>query len=283
VSLTAGTFTHATITVNSQGCITAITNGEPELYTPDECCGDSGGGGAAGARGPKGDPGAAATVSVQETIGTGATWSVENIGTPSAAVFKFTAPAPSTGGGGTTSGYSGTVGGFTIQAGLVKAAPSSIVESVEAKKQGDRASLFSFQAIPDLQNLSEYDITLNLDAFYDSLDNKFTGLHNDQAALIANLTATVADLANRVSDLEDAVAAPPGYGINGDFTNLVAYNSTNSAVGFDVFSGGVLVNSFAVPANGAVAATRPTLDGDIFVYKVNGVAVGACTVPLTPS
>lgn len=204
VSLTAGTFTHATITVNSQGCITAIASGEPELYTPDECCGDSGGGGgAAGARGPKGDPGAAATVSVQETIGTGTTWSVENIGTPSAAVFKFTAPAPSTGGGGTTSGYTGTVGGFRFQAGLVKEAPGGIVESVEAKKEGNRASLFSFMAVPDLANLSEYDITLNLDAFYDSLDNKFTGLHNDQAAAIAALTQQVAALANQVAQLED--------------------------------------------------------------------------------
>jgi hypothetical protein len=276
VSLTAGTFTHATVTVNSQGCITAIASGEPELYTPDECCGDSGGGGgAAGARGPKGDPGAAATVSVQETIGTGTTWSVENIGTPSAAVFKFTAPAPSTGGGGTTSGYTGTVGGFRFQAGLVKEAPGGIVESVEAKKEGNRASLFSFQAIPDLQNLSEYDITLNLDAFYDSLDNKFTGLHNDQTTLITNLTSTVADLTNQVSGLENSVAdlSASLSGAKVWVRESGIYNASGSTitVTFQDISGfapTATYSSVAVPNNGHVAIPQGEIGAQTKLTKV---------------
>jgi flagellin-like hook-associated protein FlgL len=203
VSLAAGTFTHATITVNEQGCITAIGNGEPELYTPDECCGSGtdGTGGTVGPRGPKGDPGAAATIAVEQVIGTGAAWTVENTGTTTAAIFKFTAPAPTTGGT-TTSGYTGEVGGFTIEAGLVKEAPSSLVQSIEAKKAGAQADLFSFTAVPDLANLNEYDITLNLDAFYNSIDVKFTGLHNDQATLIDNLTGTVANLVNTLTSLQ---------------------------------------------------------------------------------
>jgi hypothetical protein len=298
VSLTAGTFTHATVTVNSQGCITAIASGEPELYTPDECCGDSGGGGgAAGARGPKGDPGAAATISVQQVIGTGTTWSVENTGTSSAAVFKFTAPAASTGGGsGTTSGYTGEVGGFVIEAGLVKEAPASIVESVEAKKEGAKASLFSFMAVPDLANLSEYDITLNLDAFYDSLDSKFTGLHNDQAALITSLTSQVATLTNQVNAL---ASQQPCIGIvsarqSGPITSNyiievsgVAPNSTLTLTGWNITSfttdatgSGVTQAQLTAPACGTISHPTCALvlaGGSVAIACVDGSGGGGST------
>ena len=38
VQLTPGTYTNATIVVNAQGCIVAITSGTPPVYTPDDCC-----------------------------------------------------------------------------------------------------------------------------------------------------------------------------------------------------------------------------------------------------
>jgi hypothetical protein len=299
VSLTPGTFTNATVTVNAQGCIAAIASGEPEVYTPDDCCGDSsgGGGGAAGARGPKGDPGAAATIAVQQAIGTGTTWSVENIGTSSAAIFKFTAPAASTGGGGTTSGYTGDVGGFVIEAGLVKSAPASIVESVEAKKEGTKANLFSFLAVPDLANLSEYDITLNLDAFYDSIDSKFTGLHNDQATLITNLTGQVATLTAQVAALAGQqpciglVSARQSGPITSNYiieVSGVAPNSTLTLTGWNITSfttdatGYGITQAQLAVTEGCGTISHPTCGlvvsgGSVAIACVNGSGGGGST------
>jgi flagellin-like hook-associated protein FlgL len=202
VSLAAGTFTHATITVNAQGCITAIGNGEPELYTPDDCCGSGtdGTGGTVGPRGPKGDPGVAATIAVEQIIGTGTTWSVENTGTTTAAIFKFTAPATTTGGSGATSGYTGDVNGVVVEAGLVKSMPLSLVTNIEALAGGNKASLISIMSVPNLAG--KHTLTLNLDQFYTDLDSKFQTLHTSQQATIDNLTAAVADLLNTVTTLQ---------------------------------------------------------------------------------
>lgn len=204
VSLTPGTFTNATVTVNAQGCISAVAKGEPEQYTPDECCGESGGGGGeAGARGPKGDPGAAATISVQSVIGTGTAWSVENIGTSSAAIFKFTAPAAPTGGGSSGGGFTGEVGGLKVVDGLVKTLPTALVTSVDAKAEGVNKNLVLFQAIPDLDKPGEWDITLNIDPLFNNLTQTIQSLHDSQATQIAALIQQVAALANQVAELEN--------------------------------------------------------------------------------
>jgi hypothetical protein len=204
VSLTAGTFTNATVTVNEQGCITAVESGEPETYTPDECCeGGGSGGGTAGTRGPKGDPGAAATIGVEQVIGTGTSWTVENTGTSSAAIFKFTAPAPTTGGA-STSGYTGDVNGVKVEAGLVKEMPLSLVTDVVGATAGTRASLITLNSVPDAAG--KHTVTLNLDAFYTELNDTFQELHDAQQVTIDNLTGAVADLLNTVTTLQNTLA-----------------------------------------------------------------------------
>jgi hypothetical protein len=199
VSLTPGVYEHATIVINSEGCITAVTSGEPELYTPDECCGGtSTSGGTPGPRGEKGEPGAAATVAVEQTIGTDTVWSVQNVGTSSAAVFRFTAPAPASGST-TTSGVTGTLNGFTFDKGLVKAIPSNLVTSISAQKGGTKASLFQFIAVPDVSNLGDVDVTLNLDGIYSALTTDFTAADSAQSAEISDLSDTVIALQNSVT------------------------------------------------------------------------------------
>lgn len=211
VSLAAGTFTHATIVVNAEGCITSVTQGEPELYTPDECCGDQGGstGGSViqGPPGDDGDPGAAATISVEESIdtGAGAAWLVENTGTSTAAIFRFTSPAPIPPPSGTT-GETGTLDGFLFEDGLVKEVPASIVTRVTAGMLGDHAALAMLEATPNPAQAGRFDIKLDLDPLRADL----VTLINEQAARIDALTDTVADLNNTVEELRtdfDAHAA----------------------------------------------------------------------------
>lgn len=232
VALAPGTFTNAIVTVNAAGCISAVASGEPELYTPDECCGGEGGtGGGDGARGPKGDPGAAATIAVQSVIGTGTTWSVENIGTSSAATFKFTAPAASTGGGSSGGGATGNVGGFEIVDGLVQDFPTTLVTAVEAKAVGTNAALILFQALPDLSNEGEWDITLNIDPLFSNLTQTFQGLHNDQQQTIDALVASLASAVNRIGTLEGKVSEleeniAPQFGLD----SCVVWNKSGATI-----------------------------------------------------
>lgn len=206
VSLTPGTFERATIVVNAQGCIASITEGEPELYTPDECCGGEGGGGGEGEPGPPGkdgEDGLAATVAIDPMIetGTGASWLVENTGTNTAAIFKFTAPAPILPETGTT-GETGSLVGFVFEDGLVKQAPSALVTKVTFVMAGDKASLGTFVVTPSTSQAGRFDTTLNLDALHADLK----GLIDTQATAITDLTAAVADLRN---EFDAYVAAHP--------------------------------------------------------------------------
>lgn len=208
INLTAGTFTHATVVVNSTGCITSVTSGEPELYTPDECCGGgSGGSGGTGPRGPKGDAGPAATIEVNSVIGTGTTWSVENTGTTSAAVFKFTAPAPSSGGSSTTSGATGEINGLKTIAGLVKTLPLGLVTDVTFTAVGTNASMFTPLAVPNLTTLGKYELSLNLDLLISTLRDEFNAQNTAQANTISDLTAAVSDLVNSVTALQSTLTS----------------------------------------------------------------------------
>jgi hypothetical protein len=169
IVLTPGTFASATVVVNASGCISSVTAGTPAVYTPDECCdgGAGGGTGLPGARGPQGDPGAAATIAVDPNIPVGATtaWTVENVGTPSAAIFQFTAPAPVVTPPGPT-GVTGSVAGLAVTSGVVTALPPSLVLAVAAAKSGAYANYFTFVAAPVSPALpNNYTFTLDLDAF----------------------------------------------------------------------------------------------------------------------
>ena len=169
IVLTPGTYSRATVVVNEAGCISAVATGEPDPYTPDDCCpgGGTSGGGLPGARGPKGDTGAAATVSVNTSIpvGTTPTWTVENLGTPSAAVFRFTSPAPPVVPPG-AAGVTGSVSGLVVDAGRVAGLPPSLVHEVSTEAVGTYASqiLFAVSSVSPAA-VDSYNIVLNLDAF----------------------------------------------------------------------------------------------------------------------
>lgn len=253
VALTPGTFTNATITVNTAGCISAVAKGEPELYTPDECCGGSStGSGTTGGRGPKGDPGAAATIAVipEVTVGTGTVWSVENTGTPSAAIFKFTSPAPVTPGT-TPTGATGQVCDFKVANGLVTQMPGALVTSVNAQASGTQASLILLGAAPNASNPCRIDVTLNLDA-----------LHNDLTAYIDE------DIAILQAQINGGPSG--GVGVNGN----LAWNGTSAAVSLKVFKeDNTEVATVAVNPNGS--ATLPTGVGSSPLYVfLDGIMVG---------
>jgi hypothetical protein len=206
VSLTPGTFARATIVVNAQGCITSITEGEPELYAPDECCGDGSGGsgsGEPGEDGEDGEDGLAATVAIVPTIetGTGSAWLVENIGNQTAAIFKFTSPAPILPEAGTT-GETGTLDGFVFENGLVKQIPSAVVTKVTLASTGTKASLVTVTGTPNTAQAGRFDFALNVDALHADLK----ALIDAQATRISDLTAVVADLRN---EFDDYVATHP--------------------------------------------------------------------------
>lgn len=201
VSLIAGVYSRATVTVNAAGCISAVASGEVELYTPDECCPGTGGTGTAtaGARGPQGDPGAAATINVDPVIDVGATgsnWTVVNNGTASAAIFKFTAPPADTTGSFPTFGLTNNVGGaatgLVVNQGLVTQLPPNIVTGIDLVKTGQRANDFVFTVAPTAPATpNRWTITLGLDQIL--------------GASATDITA----LQQRVTDLEAQIATVP--------------------------------------------------------------------------
>jgi hypothetical protein len=210
ISLTAGAFTHATVVVNAAGCITSVTSGVQEIYTPDECCdGGSGGSSTAGPRGDKGDPGSAATIQVDPVItpGTGSVWSVQNLGTTSAAIFKFTSPISTSGGSSTTSGVTGTLNGFNFVDGLVKAIPADLITKVTATATGLQNAQFTFLAVPNISIPGRVDFSLNLDVLYNTLDSKITSLDSSQGSLITALTGTVSNLQNSLTGLQNTLTS----------------------------------------------------------------------------
>lgn len=272
VSLTPGVFTHATVVVNEAGCISAVVSGEPELYTPDECCvGSSGtGAGAAGPRGPKGDPGAAATVDVVTVIDQTSTgWTVQNIGTPSAAIFQFTGPS-STGSTSGAGGATGEVGGLEVIDGVVISLPSTLLSDVEVVEDGLNKDLFIFEEVPT-STIGGQKVSLNLDALVSKVETADEELQTQLDAL----TATVAEQNNEIVALTERVvvleaALLTNFGINGD----LAWSSADSEIAVTVQNAdGETVGTVGIPANGA--AELPPTDGQIYYVYRDGVMVGA--------
>ena len=257
VSLTPGTFTYATIVVNADGCVSQIQNGTAPVYTPDDCCGDgSGGTGVPGPRGPKGDTGAAATVAVDPVIAnnTGTSWTVQNIGTSSNAIFQFTAPAddptdccPS--------GITANVCGMSVVDGQVKTMPASLVTSLASQALGEFASQIQLSvgintAITDTCGLM---ISINLDAFYYKIKQY---VDNELIQIQQNLDASTS-----------------GVRINGS----LAYNTSSSDKIIEVKSsiGGTTVATLTVPAGGSVIL--PSTSGATYYVYYNSALVGAYT------
>ena len=222
-ALPDGVYTVATVTVTG-GCITGLASGEPELYTPDDCC-SGGGGGGAGTPGPRGFPGApgpAATVDVVPTIefSVDPVWKVENIGTTSAALFQFTAPQIGSGGGGGGGTYTNTVAGLQVVDGLVVAMPSRIVTSVTTVKSGATSSEYTMALNYNLSDNNKIELQVNLDGFASYVDDlariRVNTLDDDLDPRISAAEATLTAMQNplsvtsyeyRIAQLESALAA----------------------------------------------------------------------------
>jgi hypothetical protein len=214
-------FTHATIHTNASGCISHIESGEPFVYTPDPCCPDSGtgtGGGGTGLDGPKGDTGAAATVTVGSvtTGAPGSAVSVVNVGTANAAILNITIPAGQPGlDGALPSGLTYSQNGMEIDGGLVQNMPSwwpPVVNFVPTSASGDGitlvftkdvngnvattvsagtllASWAAAQAIQD-SNINALTSTVaTLQLAHDSLQNQHTILRTEHDTLKARVDA----------------------------------------------------------------------------------------------
>lgn len=262
VSLVPGAYSNATVVINADGCISQVTAGEAPVYTPDDCCGgESSGTGGTGARGPKGDPGPAATITVDPIIveGTGSTWSVQNIGTTSAAIFKFTAPL----GGGDDccpSGFTGELCGFVMEDGVVKQVPPSLVTSLEVETSGEFSSqiIFTVGQNATINDECGLMLTLNLDAFYYKIKEYID---------------------NELIDVQQKIDSNAyGVGINGN----LAYNSSTSARIVTVKdSAGNVMATVTVPAGGSI--TLPETNGNTyFVYSGDDLLGAYKTAEPTP-
>lgn len=216
VSLVPGVFPNATVTVNAAGCISVVSQGEPEVYTPDECCSDSGGGeGSIGPRGVQGPAGSAATVSVEQAIGSGSAWTVQNVGTPSVAILRFTAPI-ATGGGASGSGTTGEVGGLEVNSGLVTLLPDSLVTSLTIVEQGFHTDKFFFGKVNEI--LPEaITVGLNLDALVDYIDaannaaitrlNNLEDLTATHSSQISTINATLTSINNSLTAINSTLSS----------------------------------------------------------------------------
>lgn len=94
IVLTPGVYENATIVVNAQGCIEAVTTGSPEPYTPPDCCDGVAASSEPGPRGFTGPAGPAATITILPLIqGSGPEWTQVVTGDANNAIIQFTAPA----------------------------------------------------------------------------------------------------------------------------------------------------------------------------------------------
>lgn len=129
VVLAKGVYTNATVTVNEQGCIVALANGDPLLYSPDPCCqtpGGGGGSGGAGLKGDKGDPGKNATISIGSVTSVAADQParVINTGDVTNAVLNFEIPRGKQGEESNVApGLTMNENGVKIENGIIKEVP----------------------------------------------------------------------------------------------------------------------------------------------------------------
>lgn len=272
-ALPDGVFPFATVTV-ANGCIAAIAEGDPPVYVPDDCCGGGGGSGTggSGARGPKGDDGAAATIEVDPVVATGTAWSVENTGTSSAAVLKFTAPAATGGGSSTTTGFTGEVSGVKVQAGLVKEMPASLVTGIQTTFPTP-ADWGTLTASPWIDDPDQFLITLEMAGAKTYVDNAVAGLQDQ----IDALSEVVADLAERVESLEGGDTSAVSAFFFVDPVTGIAYNpGTQSVTAITKHPNTNADVDVVVPAGGI--AQLPIYDTAgtqlLRTVTINGVGVG---------
>lgn len=211
VVLVDGVYTNATVTVVN-GCITTVTAGEPEVYTPDFCCGGGGGGGdTPGPRGFPGPAGESATLDIAP-LGSpaGFNWTMNVGGTPAHRNIQFFPPVPPGANevldplhGLSTAPYDKY--GFTLDKGVVQAIqkhvrnitarplPGSLTENMVTILAGWDANA------PDNDGL--FDIRFNFDALYSGLDGRLSAVEATQAGDTGAITQDIADIRAWMADM----------------------------------------------------------------------------------
>lgn len=288
VSLTPGTYLNATVVVNASGCISLVTAGETPVYPDPDCCAPVGGGNSApGGRGPKGDPGTAATVAFAPTVIVGATWALTNIGTPNAAILQLTVPsdlASGGGGGGVTvppGAVTGDVCGLETTNGWVTGLPASIVTGLSYNPSaGAGNNLINVTIGPSNPANCDLVISIDVSALYANIQGLISTAANALQLQIDGLTQAVSDIDTRVDSIEAALlvrgsgqliwnggptAAPlvltePGYpdinftlypGEHTDLPDSSAAAGSGTVSVFRVYRGGVLVHVYLSAAQPA--------------------------------
>lgn len=222
VNLLPGVYRNAVVTVNVNGCISAVAAGEPDPYTPDPCCAPvgTGGGGGGGLPGPAGPPGAAGTVAVG-TVSTGAPGSpvqVTNTGTPTAALLNFTIPQGQPG----TSGSAGSGGslsgpGLVFEDGLFQSVtpvwPPVYGVATESATVGVQLTATKSSTTGELSlvlDMTAYDAALRatVQGQVDALQAQVDSLQEAVTALIARANTTDTELTDITDRLDTCCPAP---------------------------------------------------------------------------
>jgi hypothetical protein len=280
VSLTPGTFINATVVVDSNGCIALVTAGAAPQYPDPDCCAPVGGGvgGSPGGRGPKGDPGTAATINVSPTVVTGVTWALTNIGTPSAAIIQLTVPA-SIAGGGTPGGVTvppgamtGDVCGLETTNGWVTALPASLVTGVVAVPLTDAVNnLVTYTVGPSNPATCDVGITIDVRPLYANIQGLISTAANALQLQIDGLTQAVADLDARIDATEADITALENTAqelwVRGSETYLWNGGAAAAVVTVKEVGGSVVLSTHTVPA-GAYVVLPPTQTSAAVLHQV---------------
>jgi hypothetical protein len=280
VSLTPGTFINATVVVDANGCISLVTAGAAPQYPDPDCCAPVGGGvgGSPGGRGPKGDPGTAATINVSPTVVTGVTWALTNIGTPSAAIIQLTVPA-SIAGGGTPGGVTvppgamtGDVCGLETTNGWVTALPASIVTGVSAVPLADAVNnLVTYTVGPSNPATCDVGITIDVRPLYANIQGLISTAANALQLQIDGLTQAVADLDTR---LDAAQVNDYVLGVRGDGRMLWNGGEAIAQADLKPVGNATALATYNLAPNGYVTMPDyPTIPAGLYWVLVNNRVV----------
>lgn len=184
VALVDGVYERATVVVQG-GCITSVSTGEPEVYTPDFCC--DGGGGGEGPPGPRGFPGPEGQAATIEVLPLGTAvdtnWTLQRSGTPSNVVLQFSPPLPPEGQVPVHGVTNPNIFGFSVDHGLVQGVPRTLREITFAPTPGSIAqNLFLFtNAVVGDPNNGVNAVNLNLDGLYSTLNTRMNAIETSVA------------------------------------------------------------------------------------------------------
>ena len=214
VVLVDGVYTNATVTVVN-GCITTVTAGEPEVYTPDFCC--DGGGGGEGTPGPRGFPGPAGEAATLDILPLGlpdnANWVLNVSGNTAHRTLEFKPPLPRSDAeldealdrhnGLSTAPYDKY--GFTLDKGIVQAIQKH-VRNINAHTQPGSltANMVTILAGWDpntVDNDAVFELKFNFDGLYSPLDSRLSAVEATQAGDTSAITNDIADIRAWMADM----------------------------------------------------------------------------------